>query len=238
MATHRSIPGANVPASDSTMGNKDEFGQDNGPARSDLGTELPGETGLGSGFGANTGGFGAGDSFATLPTSDAYGDSGVDSADRQYPRPVGVLDQVKQQASTRVNEQKVRAAAGLGTVASAIREASEHLRSENETLAAYADTAVNQLQTFADRMRDKQPAEMMRDVERFARRNPAAFLGGAFLLGIGMARFLKSSGNEPNGGRRLSHRDSTFGDSSARDSEHHVGAIVAGPAARAEAESR
>jgi len=234
MATNRSIPGTNVPASGSTAGRKEEFGKESGPARSDLGAELPGETGLGSGFGANTGGFGAGDSFATPPTSDTLGTSGANTADRQYPRAAGVLDQVKQQASTRVNEQKVRAAAGLGTVVSAIREASEHLRSENETLAAYADTAVNQLQSFADRMRDKEPAEMMRDVERFARRNPTAFVGGAFLLGIGMARFLKSSGSEYGDSRRLAHHDSSFGDTS----QHDVGPIVAGPAARAEVEAR
>ena len=75
------------------------------------------------------------------------------------------MDQVKQEASTRVNEQKVRAAEGLGSVASAIRQASEHLRSENQTLASYADKAVDQIQLFADRMRDKEPAEMVRDAE-------------------------------------------------------------------------
>ena len=106
----------------------------------------------------------------------------------------GVMDQVKQQASTRVNEQKVRAAEGLGSVASAIRQASEHLRTENQTLATYADKAVDQIQLFADRMRDKDPAEMLRDAERFARRNPTAFVGGAFVLGLALARFLKSSG--------------------------------------------
>ena len=122
------------------------------------------------------------------------------------------MDQVKQQASTRVNEQKARAAEGLGSVASAIRQASEHLRTENQTLATYADKAVDQIQLFADRMRDKDPAEMVRDAERFARRNPTAFVGGAFVLGLALARFLKSSGEAQYGDHGLVHRDSDFGD--------------------------
>ncbi|MGI8673615.1 MAG: hypothetical protein ACR2LU_13530, partial [Luteitalea sp.] len=53
---------------------------------------------------------------------------------------------------------------------------------------------VDQIQTLADRLRDKNPAAMVHDLEGFARRRPAAFVGGAFLLGLGLARFLKSTG--------------------------------------------
>lgn len=229
MATHRTIPGAHLSTADAGA-----TPQDRKDATGDLGTELPGSTGIGSGLGAETSGFGAADSLATPPAADDREPFAAGDAGRQYPRAVGVLDQVKQQASTRVNEQKVRAAAGLGSMASAIRQASDHLRSENQTLAAYADRAVDQIEGFADRMRDTDPAEMMRDVEQFARRNPAAFVGGAFLLGMGLARFLKSSGSAEHGrdGER-SHRHSGFG---ARPDG--VGPIVAGARARAESSSQ
>jgi hypothetical protein len=59
-------------------------------------------------------------------------------------------------------------------------------------------------------MREKDPAEMVHDAERFARRNPTAFVGGAFVLGLALARFLKSSGEGHYGGRSLMHRDSDF----------------------------
>ncbi len=36
-------------------------------------------------------------------------------------------------------------------------------------------------------------SDMMDDVAAFARRRPALFIGGAFLIGLGVARFLKSS---------------------------------------------
>lgn len=200
MATHSAIPGANLPESSSSTrkGRQSDAGT-MGNTGADVTRELPGETGLGSGLGSSTGGFG---------TGDVLGDSGS-TAPRSFPRAAGVMDQVKQQASTRVNEQKARAAEGLGSVASAIRQASEQLRSENQTLAEYSDKAVDQIQLFADRIRDKEPAEMLRDLEQFARRNPAAFVGSAFLLGLGLARFLKSTNSED---RSFTHRDSGFGE--------------------------
>lgn len=214
MATHRGIPGADLPESgpSSTRKNRGDVGQGlgAGPSVSGVGNTIPGESGLGSSLGA---GLGVGsDAFGTTGASPVISDDsstfGVPPA-RGFPRASGVMDQVKQQASSRVNEQKARAAEGLGTVASAIRQASEHLRTENQTLASYTDTAVDQIQLFADRMRDKDPGEMVDDLERFARRNPTAFIGGAFLLGIGLARFLKSSevrsadAADEYGGRRL-----------------------------------
>jgi len=211
MATQRAIPGANLPESGTSTSRTIRDGADQGQTP-DVTAELPGESGFGSSSDTPTSGFGAGDNYGTTGASTAAsGQSATDRLTREFPRAAGVMDQVKQQASTRVNEQKARAAEGLGSVASAIRQASENLRSENQTLATYADRAVDQIQLFADRMRDKDPAEMVRDAERFARRNPTAFIGGAFVLGLALARFLKSSGESDYGNHGV-HRDSDFGD--------------------------
>ena len=53
--------------------------------------------------------------------------------------------------------------------------------------------ASDQLRRFADQIRQKGVTDMLDDVHNFARRRPALFIGGAFLIGIGIARFLKSS---------------------------------------------
>ena len=67
MATQRAIPGANLPESGSSTGRKGrsstDFGQGIGMGP-DVTSELPGETGLGSGIGGATSGFG-GDAFGT-----------------------------------------------------------------------------------------------------------------------------------------------------------------------------
>jgi hypothetical protein len=105
----------------------------------------------------------------------------------------GLLGGIKQNVTSRVDEQKNRAADGLGGIANVFRNAGNELRSENEALASYVDMASDQLRNFADQIRQKGVADMMDDVHNFARRRPALFIGGAFLVGLGIARFLKSS---------------------------------------------
>lgn len=105
----------------------------------------------------------------------------------------GVLGGIQQRVTSRVDEQKNRAADGLGGIADVFRNASNELRNENETIASYVDMASDQMRRFADQIRQKGVADMLDDVHAFARRRPALFIGGAFLVGIGIARFLKAS---------------------------------------------
>jgi hypothetical protein len=104
-----------------------------------------------------------------------------------------VLGGIQQRVTSRVDEQKNRAADGLGGIADVFRSAGNELRNENETLASYVDTASDQLKRFADNIRERGVADMLDDVHAFARRRPALFIGGAFLIGLGIARFLKAS---------------------------------------------
>lgn len=81
----------------------------------------------------------------------------------------------------------------LGGIAEVIRSASHELRHENETLASFVDLASDQMRRFADQLGQRDAAELIDDVGQFARRRPALFIGGAFLVGLGIARFLKST---------------------------------------------
>ena len=74
-----------------------------------------------------------------------------------------------------------------------IHNASQELRSENEALAVYVERTSDALRRWADQIRDKGVADMLDDVQLFAQRRPAMFVGGAFLVGLGLARFLKST---------------------------------------------
>jgi hypothetical protein len=105
----------------------------------------------------------------------------------------GVLGGIQQRVTSRVDEQKNRAADGLGGIADVFRNAGNELRNENETIASYVDMASDQMRRFAEQIRQKGVADMLDDVQVFARRRPALFIGGAFLVGIGVARFLKAS---------------------------------------------
>lgn len=104
-----------------------------------------------------------------------------------------LLGGIQQKVTSRVDQQKNRAADGLGEIADLIRGAGDELRNDNETLASYVDMASDQMRRFANQIRERGVADMMQDVDRFARRRPALFIGGAFLAGLGIARFLKST---------------------------------------------
>lgn len=105
----------------------------------------------------------------------------------------GVFGTIQHKVTTRVDEQKNRAADGLGGIANVIRNAGNELRNENEALASYVDMASDQMRRFANHIRERGVADMMDDLNHFARRRPALFIGGAFLAGMAVARFLKSS---------------------------------------------
>lgn len=67
------------------------------------------------------------------------------------------------------------------------------LIAHNESLAALVDGASEQLQRVAQYIRRRGTEELIHDVVIFAKHRPAIFIGGAFLLGVGIGRFLKSS---------------------------------------------
>jgi len=124
----------------------------------------------------------------------------------------GLMDKVRQGATSQLSTQKNRATDGIGTVAQAVRQASQQLRIEqHDTIANYIDQAANQLEQFSTRLRDKDIGELMRDAQQFARRQPAVFIGSAFAIGLLGARFLKSSRDrrDADAGRNSYARSST-----------------------------
>jgi hypothetical protein len=118
------------------------------------------------------------------------GPEGVTGGTSSSPQTIGEL---RQKVADAADAQKNRAADGLGGIADVARNTSEDLRGQNETLASWVNAASDQLRQMADRLRDRPATELAEELTRFARERPAVFLGGAFLLGLGVARLLKSS---------------------------------------------
>jgi hypothetical protein len=123
--------------------------------------------------------------------------SGGSDGDR-LPQAAGeIADRTSTMVQERVNDtvggQMSRAGDMMESVAQAIRRTGEQLRQEQPQVAGFADTAAGQVERFAGRVRTSSPGEIVAEVEQFARRQPAVFLGGALLLGAVAARFLKAS---------------------------------------------
>lgn len=113
-------------------------------------------------------------------------------ATTQMARP-GLFDQAREGTFRQLNRQKERAATGLTSVVDALRQSGRQLEGQNATVASYVDAAAGQVERFVGGLRDRDVGAMVTDLEQFARRRPAMFLGSAFLLGLVTARFLKSS---------------------------------------------
>jgi hypothetical protein len=105
-----------------------------------------------------------------------------------------VVDQARQQVSSRLAGQKDRAAEGLTSVAQALRQTSQQLREQDQqTVTGYIESAASQVERVSNYLKHNDLGGLIDDVEQFARRQPALFLGGTFVLGLLGARFLKSS---------------------------------------------
>jgi hypothetical protein len=113
------------------------------------------------------------------------GSSGSSSGD--------LRQKVASTVASAADTQKNRAAEGLGGIADVARQTGDELRGQNEMLASWVHAASDQLRTIADSLRDRPAADLAEDLARFARQRPALFIGGAFLLGLGVARLLKAS---------------------------------------------
>ena len=124
-----------------------------------------------------------------------------------------IVAQLKEQGASVIDQQKSRAAGLIGDCVAATRRASQKLHDENDhNLADYADMLADRLDSARDYLREQDASRIVNDAADVARRKPEWVLGGAFVLGLVAARFLKSS--RPDGAAYGSYRydDDRYGD--------------------------
>ena len=143
------------------------------------------------------------------PTARQRADSSHSPDDQHQPR---MVDRVKQSATAQLTNQKDRGTDALGSVAQAVRSSTQRLRDEHhDALAGYVDKAADQIEGWSRRLKEKDIDELVTDVQRLARRQPAVFIGSAFVLGIAGARFLKSSRQQNEYGYGSESRRGMYG---------------------------
>jgi hypothetical protein len=104
-----------------------------------------------------------------------------------------VTDTAQQEVGTRVDSSLSRAGDVLEQVAGAVRRTGDQLRQDQPQVANLADTAAGQVDRAAQYLRGSDSQQILAEAERFARQQPAIFIGGAVMLGLVAARFLKAS---------------------------------------------
>jgi len=118
-----------------------------------------------------------------------------------------VTERVANSAASGFERTKTMVADQVRTVGHAVERAIEVLRQEDQSgLAQRAEQLARKVGEASEYLQRKSARELTQDLDRLARRNPAWFLGTAFVLGLFGARFLKSSGrtngNTLSGGYR------------------------------------
>ena len=118
------------------------------------------------------------------------------------------VEQVKEKAAGLLDHQKDKVTSGLSDVADSIRKVGENLGDTNKENAIaqattrYGDLVARKIEGLSGYLENAEIQDLGRDVQKFARQQPTLFVGGAFLLGVLAARFLKTTSPEDNSTRR------------------------------------
>jgi uncharacterized protein YjbJ (UPF0337 family) len=167
----------------------------------DPGHELPAATGS-STLGADA--LGSGAASGTLGSTGGQQNAGVAQQAKEQAKNLAhdakeqtkkVADQARDHVQGLVDQQKGQYADRLGSLAGALRETGRKLNEGEQTgdFGRYADRAAEQVERLSNYLRDQDLRSFVRDTETFARRRPDVFLGGTFVAGLLLARFLKAS---------------------------------------------
>jgi hypothetical protein len=143
------------------------------------------------------------------------GSAGSGSGDRLQEAAGGVAERVADTAQrtvgTQVEGQLGRAGDTLEQLASAVRRAGEEIRDEQPQIAGFADMAANQVERASTHLRGTDFQGLVGELESFARRQPAVFLGSALALGLVASRFLKATpGSGSSAGRSGNDRSAGY----------------------------
>jgi hypothetical protein len=109
--------------------------------------------------------------------------------------------QVEEAAMSKAEEGRHRVADEVHKVSEALRTGARELREgEDDRTTDFIERLAEPVERVSRYLEQHDTRELASDLEDFARRNQAVFLGGAFALGMMGARFLKAS-SDSRGGR-------------------------------------
>lgn len=166
-------------------------------------------TETGSGLTGATGSFGAGTDVNQQQERGAVGQvkeqvkgEARNLANQAKDQTKQVASQARDQVQQIVTQQKDQVAERLGGLAGVLHDTANRLREDERSgpFGGYADQVATQVDRLSTYLRNNDLRGFVRDTEGFARRRPDLFLGGTFLAGLMLARFLKASSPEEDYG--------------------------------------
>lgn len=121
-------------------------------------------------------------------------EAAMETAERARHEARQLMGEAKERAKSALADQKGVIVEQVDSMAHALRVTAHQLEEQNkDTIARYADWAADGLDSLSNTLRERDLDSLIGQVSDFARRRPAAVIGGAMVAGFLLSRFLKSS---------------------------------------------
>lgn len=132
---------------------------------------------------------------STAKARSKAGDTITEQVKQQTQQKAGELtEQAQEQATSLAQTQKDKASQSLNQIGLALQQTSQQLQQQGQSMPGQAlNTAAQQMDRLTGYLESHDVQQIIADIEGFARRQPAAFLAGAFTAGFTFSRFVKSS---------------------------------------------
>lgn len=105
-----------------------------------------------------------------------------------------VVRGVRRGVVSQMDGQRTWAADGLAGIADMVAQLGDEFQGPWSGLSRNASSRIR---STADRIREHDAAALARTLAQFAHERPLLFIGGAFMLGLGVARLLEAGDDEP-----------------------------------------
>lgn len=131
-----------------------------------------------------------------------------------------VTGTIKEEAERLFDEQKGKAASKVTRYGKVVHQAAHALRAvKAEGLAEYVDSAGEKIEGLTEYLEERNLTQVLQDAGEVARRHPGMMIGGMFLTGLALARFLKASAERDESDDSSGEEDerSSGGRASSRD---------------------
>lgn len=131
---------------------------------------------------------------ATAGVAEQVQEAALEASEQVQGTVVRLGDTLREQAVSRLSDQKEKLAGGVETLSQVLRTAGSEVRREDQpTVAQYIEGAADRLETFSVSLRENEIEGLTTKVEEVARQRPTAFLAGTLGVGLLASRLFKTS---------------------------------------------
>ena len=102
-----------------------------------------------------------------------------------------LVDQAKDKATEAAEGQKAGIADQIDGLADAVHKSGEQFKGQQDWIASAVERGATELSGLATSLRENDLGSLLRQVQGFARQQPALFIGAAFAAGFALSRFGK-----------------------------------------------